>query len=315
MRGDCMPKQRRDKGEGSVFQRKDGKWCAKLTVPNKSTPKHFYGKTESEVKKKLKEFKHELIKNDYREVKKMTLKSYMDDWLYNVKKNELKPKSFDGQEYINNIIYKRIGEMQINNIASDDIQKLINTLVEEEYSHSLIKKVYDSINACFKRGLIKETVIKNPCVGVSLPKNLKKDNSKEIIFFNAKEIAAICKECVAVYNNGKSVHRLGYAIIVFLYCGMRIGELLGLKWEYIDFKEKKIKITETVATVIDRSETATAKFIALEQDSTKTRAGDRIIPMNKKVIEALQEIRKINPKSTHVMAITFYCFIKLSCLF
>ena len=59
----------------------------------------------------------------------------------------------------------------------------MNTLVSQELGYSTIKKAYDAINSCFKLGIIKGDVIKNPCVGVSLPKNIKVNYSKEIKLF------------------------------------------------------------------------------------------------------------------------------------
>lgn len=95
-------KLRRDYGTGSVSQRKDGTWTARIIIgtneAGKPRVKALYGKTEREVKKKLKDFEKELHKNDGLVVRKNTVESYMLHWLYSVKSNELKPKSFDRLE-------------------------------------------------------------------------------------------------------------------------------------------------------------------------------------------------------------------------
>jgi len=58
-----MADRRRDKGEGSIyFRESDKRWVAKIRPDNSSKPKVFYGKTELEVKKKLREFKKEIAK-------------------------------------------------------------------------------------------------------------------------------------------------------------------------------------------------------------------------------------------------------------
>ena len=95
-------KQRRDYGSGSISQRKDGPWTARMIIgtneAGKPRIKAFYGKSEREVKKKMKEFEKELHKNDGTVVQKNTVEAYMRNWLYSVKSNELKPKSFDRLE-------------------------------------------------------------------------------------------------------------------------------------------------------------------------------------------------------------------------
>ena len=107
---DDLGEKRRDKGEGSIFQRKDGTWAAKYTPEGGVKTKYLYGKTENEVKKKLRDFKKETAKNGYNEIQKITIKDYMDRWLNNVMKNQLKPKSFDRKEVtLINQIYPYIG--------------------------------------------------------------------------------------------------------------------------------------------------------------------------------------------------------------
>lgn len=44
-------------GDGTIYMRSDGKWVAKYMAHQGTKPKYFYGKSESEVKRKLKQFK------------------------------------------------------------------------------------------------------------------------------------------------------------------------------------------------------------------------------------------------------------------
>ena len=117
--------------------------------------KAFYGKSEREVKKKMKEFEKELHKNDGTIVQKNTVESYMLNWLHSVKSNELKPKSFDrlGQTITYQII-PYIGNLQIAAIQADDVQRMLNDLKNDGKSYSTIKKAYDAVNECFRTGMI-----------------------------------------------------------------------------------------------------------------------------------------------------------------
>lgn len=279
-----MEAKRRDKGEGSIYQRKDGKWVAKFKPQNHASTKYFYGKTEKEVKKKLKEFQVELIKNNYIEVQKRTVREYMDYWFYNIKIHELKPKSFDRSEStLINHIYPYIGDLQISGLTANDIQMMINELVKRDLSYSSIHRAYVTINNCFKLGVIKEEVTRNPCVGVMLPLN-KKKMVTSIRCFTDDEVKKICKESIRTYSNGTKVYRLGNVIILLLYTGMRIGECLGLKWSDIDFEKKLITIHGNVVVVKNREEDAETKFQVKYQDSPKTISGNRVIYLNQKAI-------------------------------
>lgn len=102
-------------GSGSVSRRKDGIWTARLIIgknPN-GRPKirAFYGKTEQQVRKKLKEYKGSL--QGCKETKdEQDVQSYMTSWLMNNKKNKLKPRSFDTLEVtLNRQVFPHIGHI------------------------------------------------------------------------------------------------------------------------------------------------------------------------------------------------------------
>jgi len=303
-KGDAtLADKRRDKGEGSIYFRdSDKRWVAKIKPANSSKSKVFYGKTEQEVKKKLKEFKVQLAKNDYVVVQKGTLQEYMDRWLNNVRANDLKPKSFDRLEAtLNNQVYKHIGDIQIAGITPNDVQVMINELKEDSYSYSTIKKVYDAINACFKLGILKGEVAKNPCVGVVLPKNKKRQVS-DIRFFDDAEMELICVECVDKYGNGKQIYRLGHSIILLLNTGIRMCELLALKWSDISFEKRTMRIDESMVLIKNRDEDTPTKWVLHHQDSTKTSSSNRTVPLNQKAISALEELYKITGQYEYVMS-------------
>jgi len=307
-----MTGQRRDKGDGSIYQRKsDGKWIAKYTHTKGVKPKVIYGKTESEAKKKLREYKKEIAKNGYVEIQKGTVKSYMEKWFNEIKVNELKPKSLDALDStLRNQVYPHIGDIQLSTITSKDVQAMLNELAQQRtprdkpLAYSTIKKAYMAVNACFKHAVIHEDTVKNPCLGVKLPKNVNQKR-EEVKFFTQEQVANICRECVAKHSNDKQVYRLGQAIIVLVYTGMRIGELLGLKWADIDYDKRTGKVYDSVVMVKDRARNdgdATPKYKLLEQTSVKTSSSSRIVTLNQKAISALQEIQLINGEYPHVMA-------------
>ena len=84
-------KKRRDKGDGCISQRADGTWTARIRVglnpEGKPKIKAFYGKSEREVKKKLKEFEKELHKNDMSVVQKGTVELYIAILYYSLRWN------------------------------------------------------------------------------------------------------------------------------------------------------------------------------------------------------------------------------------
>ena len=87
---------RKDNGSGSISERVDGRYSVSIMKDGKRHTTTCKSKTEAN--KKLKELKEKVIKNDMSNVKRMTVQTYMDNWLHNIKRNQLKPTSYDRLE-------------------------------------------------------------------------------------------------------------------------------------------------------------------------------------------------------------------------
>lgn len=299
-----MNSKRRDYGEGSISQRSDGTWTARLTLgvndDGKRKVKAFYGKSEREVKKKLSEFKKEYYKNDNVNVERNTVQSYMNTWLTDVKKYELKPKSYDRLEQtLNHNVYPAIGCLQIAALKSSDVQKMINDMVDDGSSYSTIKKAYNAVDACFKLGVIQRSVTYNPAAGVKLPSRNLFEN-KDIRYYSNEEAILLADCSYKRYGNGKRIYRLGAAVPLILNTGLRLAELLGLKWEDINFDKKTLTVRNTVVVVKDRSDSDNKNKTIL-QDSGKTERSQRTIPLNDDAITALKDLYDVTGRFNHVI--------------
>lgn len=278
--------KKRDHGSGSISQRKDGTWTARIqigtTADGKQKIKAFYGKTSSEVKKKLKEYKKQSSQFNMNNIKKNSVEEYITDWLKKYKINEIKETSYDRLEStINNHIIPNLGYIQLSQLNADDIQNLLNKLVASNLSYSSIKKVYNALNSCLNHAVIRDHIIKNPCLAVNLPAQ-SKFNKRIVQIYTEDEIQKIKTECVRKYSTGTPIYQHGEIIILILNTGMRMGEVLGLKWEDIDFENKTIHVCRNVAYIKNRnSNLDTTKGYRVEvKEFTKTDAGNRLIPMN-----------------------------------
>lgn len=299
-------RQRRDYGSGSISQRADGTWTARMVigVNEKGKPriKALYGKTEREVKKKLKDFQKEFYKNDQAVVQRSTVENYMRTWLYENKQNELKPKSFDRLEQT--VLYQvipKVGHIQLAAFQSNDVQIMLNTLKKEGYSYSTVKKAYDAVNECFRTGVIQRTVVFNPALGVAVPAK-KSFGRTEIRYYDDEEVKKLCGAAVSVYSNGKRIYRLGDAIIVDLNTGLRLAELLALKWTEVDFVRRKVIVNATRVIVKDRTDGAEKKYVVIEQDSAKSATSMREIDMNDACFEALTQLKEITGQFEYVLS-------------
>lgn len=226
----------------------------------------------------------------------ITVGEYIKNWLYNIKVNELKPSSFDRiEQTVNHQILPYIGDISLVKLRSDDIQNMINTL-KNTYSYSTIKKAYEGINSCLKYALRKQDIHYNVAECVVIPKNMEKSKN-DIHFFTVEEAEKIKNESVSCYRNGKRIYRLGELIIFLINTGLRIGEALALKWSDIDLKKQTVNVRGNVVYVKKRNKDSpkeTSGYNWKEQNSTKTRSGNRIVPLNSEATRALISLKGIN---------------------
>lgn len=286
--------------EGSIIKVNDNKWIAKISLGTRPDGrvivKQFSGKTEAIAKKKLRDFKKSTDYIERRIPHEYTVEQYFNYWLREYQYNKLKPSSYDRLEStVNNHIIPNIGALKISKVTIDIIQALINDLYQNKnLSYSSIKKVYVALNSCYKQAIIGDVVRKNPCVGITLPSSVER--TRKVIPLNSKEIALLKKEVSKKYQNGEPVYFYGYAYLLILNTGLRMGEALSLRWDDINFEKKTITISKNNIMIKKRDSkgNVVVGYQLQTQDSAKTSNGNRIIPINKSVESALMELKKGN---------------------
>lgn len=296
--------KQKERGDGTISQRKDGTWTGRVFLGRDATGKQkikaVYGKTEKEVKTKLKQLKEEMIKFDTPNLPKLTMSELLTDWQTTIKKYELKPSSYDRLEQtINNNITPYIGYLQIASLTPQDIQRYINQLTDKGYSYSTIKKAYNAINASLKMALERDYIRKNPCINIKLPKQIKHLKS-DIEFFTDEEAEIIINAATYRYHTGRYMYKHGYAIVLLLNTGMRVGELLALKWQNVDLDNRQIYICETRGQIIERDNDE-QRYIMADR-STKTQSSCRYVPINQKALQALEYFKSLGYNNSYVMA-------------
>lgn len=298
---------KRDNGSGTIYQRPNGSWQARIYIGKKEdgTPKFKYitGKTQAEVKRKIKEYNQGGNKT---EIKKISVEEYILTWVKLYKKGSIKDSSYDAiEKTIRNQIIPYIGMIQLQQLTSDDIQRLITDLKEKHgYSHSTVKKVYDCLNQVLTHATIKDDIVKNPILLVNMP-DKRNFTQKEIKFFNREESAAIIEEATRVYSNGKPIYVYGDAYILMLNTGIRMGEAIGLEKADWDSEKKTLHIKRNVQSVFKRDDDGErVGGKQLVYNTTKTYSADRVLPLNKNATEALVRLCEKYPECPYVIADT-----------
>lgn len=294
---------KRDNGTGTIYQRTNGGWVGKIYLGRDDTGKEKFkylsGKTEGEVKRKIREYNQSGTKI---ETKKISLQDYLYNWLRTFKRGTIKDSSYDTLEKtIRNQIVPYIGLIHLQQVNSIDIQTLLNDLKAKGYSYSTVKKAHDCLNDMFEHATIADDVAKNPMLLVNMLAESEFEK-KEIRYFTEEECALLIEESSRQYSTGKLVYQYADAYVLMLNTGIRLGEAIGLKKTDWNEKEKTLHVQRNIQSISKRdTEGNRVKGKQLVANTTKTYSGDRILPLNKAATEALERLCRQHPESEYIV--------------
>ena len=279
-----MPK-RRANGEGNIRKRKDGRWEGRYTVGHdpetgKAIIKNVLGKTQAEVKEKLKTAIEENVGIDYGKAKSFTVGSWLEVWMENYARIKLRPSTFKtSQGFLRNHIKPQIGSIPLAELTSLDLQKFCKHLLEggrvdrieakkkpKGLAPKTVRNIHQMICSAYNLAMEQKLVNKNPTQGCALPKV----EHKEMKTLTADQLSAFFREAKET-----GVYELYY---LDLATGLRRGELLGLKWTDMDFNRGVLKIQRAISRQNGRVEVA----------PLKTKNAYRTLPLSADAIDVLK---------------------------
>ena len=175
------------------------------------------------------------------------------------------------------------GKKIISNVKYSDVVRFYIHLRDEVgLSISTISSIHRLLYPAFALAVKDDVLMKNPCEDAMQPLYSSPDGKK------AQTRSALgIKEQKAFLNMVMYDDRFSQwkSLFVFLFgTGCRIGETIGIRWEDIDFENRRIDINHTVSYRPSYGDEYTCDFVV---HPPKTKRGYRQIPMTKDVYDAL----------------------------
>ena len=114
--------KRRGHGEGTIYQRKDGRWSAGISLEN-GKRRTLYGKTRKEVADKLNTALQEQKQGILATGPQQTVANYLNYWLEEVHKVTLKVSTYAlYRRHLNNHVLPSLGHIQLRKLTADQVQ-------------------------------------------------------------------------------------------------------------------------------------------------------------------------------------------------
>lgn len=162
-----------------------------------------------------------------------------------------------------------LGSVKLSELTASHINRWLKRL-ETKYAYTSTRNAYRLLSQALKEAVNRELIRKNPCT-VKLRSNTPPQPSVALNQEEATRFLEAAKE-----------YRLYPLFLLALSSGMRVGELLALRWDNVDIDNKLIYVRETIR-VIKREAIVT---------SPKTRSSIRSIPIDESVLTILLEHQK-----------------------
>lgn len=184
-------------------------------------------------------------------------------------------------------------------LKASDVQNAVRIFAKEKDRADAAKRALLGLSRCCEYYVAEGTLNKNPCEGVAPPEKKKRQLITDNLAYDGDEIQAIISETLRRASNGNYVHKYWYAYLLLINTGMRIGELVYLKWENVDLSARTITISGNRERVKDPE---SGKFVTIEQDTAKTATSTRVIPINESAMQVFNELVKFRQSTTgHVV--------------
>ncbi|MCI1959673.1 MAG: site-specific integrase [Clostridia bacterium] len=253
--------KRNPQGSGTIRQRKDGTWEARYisgvdTATGKGIRKSIYGKTQKEVRQKLTAAIRALDTGTYTEATKITVSQWLDIWLNEYVENSVKPftyKSYETQIRVH--IKPAFGAVKLQVLNVPTVQKFYNNMLKNGLSPKTIKNVHGVLHKALEKAVSIGYININPAAQCELPRIEK------------KEIQPFTDDDIKAFMYAIEHEEYKNLLLVTLFTGLREGEVMGLTWDCIDFKNG----TVTVNKQLQKEKKVNGKYILSSTKNSETR--------------------------------------------
>jgi integrase len=177
---------------------------------------------------------NDLRENSYVTPIKITVSKYLDEW-FAIHKKSLQPGTVKAYEYNIKHIKDAIGGKYLQRLTPGDIEEMYKNF--SQYSGKTLREIHSLLSIAMKAAVRKKYLINNPCDAVDRPKAVK------------YQAAFVHPDDVGKYLSTFDGKWMYPAVALSLFCGLRRGELLGLRWADVDYKHGRIEVNHSVSRI------------------------------------------------------------------
>ena len=272
------PKHRNANGEGTAYQRANGRWagqCYVTETDGRRLRRTVYGASRREVEGKIAELLDREATGRRLAPAMLTVGDYLQEWLtqivsQRVRANSLSAYRFQAERYL----IPDLGRKKLASLSARDLRLYFESLRRRGVGARTIGYVHATLRAALEDAVREEVLDRNVAKLVSVPRPPRDERQP------------LSVEEVKVFLAKNREHRLFALLLVFALLGVRRSEALGLQWDDVDLETGSLQIRRGLQRIDGRLTTM----------PTKTVRSRRTIPLPTVITEALAKHRDLQEK-------------------
>jgi integrase len=203
---------------------------------------------------------------------KITVRQYMEYW-FEIHRASLKlSTSALYRRHLDNHILPDLGHHKLQSLTVDQVQAFYSQKQQDGLSARTLRTFHAILSTAFKDAVRWKRLSINVCEHVTLPRVSKLD---------VKPLNQEQAKCLVAIAKGSPLESL---LTLALVTGMRLGEILALHWNEINFEEKTLRVRHTVDYI---------QGYGYVETEPKTESSRRTIALPQVALDALKQHRTI----------------------
>jgi len=258
--------RRRGNNEGSLHPRANGTWRAQVTVQGRRMS--FTAKTRRECQEWIKKTSVQIDNGMTYDSTRRSLADYLNSWLTSERSVMRQSTWTHYNQLTRSYIIPSIGQITLKDLRTEHVQGLYNRLINQEVGSYTILKVHTLLHSSLKLAVQTGMIGRNPVSYAHPPK----EPTSEMAILNESQVSQFLVSIIG--------HRWEALFHLAIVTGMRQMELLGLKWDDLDWIRQTIKVERQLA----RPDKTGVRFLG-----PKTRFGRRTVSLGEKTTLVMRD--------------------------
>ena len=233
--------RKRNAGEGSVFQRTDGRWCAQLDLGwrgGRRARKYIYGVTAAEVQRQLLKARSDHVQGLPVAVERQTVAQFLGRWLEDSVKPSVRPLTYEQyHQHVKLYLAPFLGHHRLDKLAPQHVRALLKRKLEDGLSPRTVQLSLITLRRALGQAVKDGMVARNVATLVDGPRMVR------------TERRTLSPDEARVFLNAAKDGKLEALYTVAVTLGLRMGEALGLRWQDIDLERRALTVNQTVERI------------------------------------------------------------------